>query len=313
MPERHDTPETAALLEALRGVLVPLARLAVAHGVAFGTVEQLAKQAFVAAAREAHEAAAQPHRMVSRIATATGLTRREVARLLQAGSDDGTLGATRSVPRTHANEVFARWMSDPRYRGRGGPRSLPRAGEAPSFEALAQSVTRDVHPRSLLDELIRLGLARHDEKRDRVRLCREAFVPHGDAARMLELLGSNVGDHLAGAVQNVLGTGNRHFEQALFADGLSSQSLERLQPLISAQWRNLRASLVPAVEAMLEADRAQAMKDAAHSADSANGADARAVGHSHRVRIGLYTYDDAEVAAAHPAAGRPRRIRRTEN
>ncbi len=308
MPERHDSPEAAALLEALREVLVPLARLAVARGVAFATVEQLAKQAFVDAARDAHEATAQPHRMVSRIATATGLTRREVARLMQARNGDEAPGAS-AVPRTHASEVFARWMSDPRYRTRSGPRTLPRVGEAPSFEALAQSVTRDVHPRSLLDELIRLGVASHDEKRDRVRLSREAFVPRGDATRMLGFLGSNVGDHLTGAVQNVLGAGNRHFEQALFAEGLSEESLERLRPLVSAQWRSLRALLVPAIEAMLQADRAGGSNDA----DRTRVADAAGTRRSHRVRIGLYTYDDADDAGALGARARPRRIRRAEN
>lgn len=312
MAELHDTPEAVALIEALRGVLVPMARLAVARGMPFATVERLAKQAFVEAAREAHEGTAQPHRMVSRIATATGLTRREVAGLMQPGGGDGDPGAAPSVPRTHASEVFARWMSDPRYRTRSGPRTLPRVGAAPSFEELAQSVTRDVHPRSLLDELIRLGLAVHDEKRDRVRLCREAFVPRGDAARMLGFLGSNVGDHLAGAVQNVLGSGNRHFEQALFADGLTEESVERLRPLVSAQWRSLRASLVPAIEAMLEAERAAGSKDADRGA-RAGASDATGGGHKHRVRIGLYTYDDADGTRALAAPARPRRIRAARN
>ena len=56
--------------------------------------------------------------------------------------------------------VFAHWRSDKRYRKRGGaPRTLPRVGPAPSFESLAQEVTRDVHPRALLEELLRLKLA----------------------------------------------------------------------------------------------------------------------------------------------------------
>ena len=54
--------------------------------------------------------------------------------------------------------------------------ALPRQGAAPSFESLAQEITRDVHPRSLLDELCRLGLATWDEAGDTVALSREAFV-----------------------------------------------------------------------------------------------------------------------------------------
>ncbi len=296
MPAPHDPPDSAALTEALRAVLVPLARLAVARGMPLAAVELLMKKAFVDAAREVHGGAAQPHRMVSRIATATGLTRREVTKLASPPQArvGGPGAAAPAAPRTHASEVFARWMSDPAYRTRRGPRSVTRLGDSPRFVALALSVTRDVHPRSLLDELIRLGLAEHDEARDSVSLSREAFVPRGDTARMLGFLGANVGDHLAGAVDNVLGEGDRHFEQALFADGLPDDAIERLRDLVSAQWKLLRAALVPALEAMIDAERAAGRRG------------------PRRVRIGLYTYDDgAGVSTEAAVQARPRRIRRT--
>ena len=291
-PAPYESPEADALSEALRAVLVPLARLAVARGVPFAAVEQVMKQAFVDAARAAHGPSALPHRMVSRIATATGLTRREVTRLTQGPVADAT---TPAMPRTHATEVFTRWMSDPQYRGRRGPRELPRLGEAPSFEALAQSVTRDVHSRSLLDELIRLGLASHDVETDRVALVRDAFVPRGDAGRMLGFLGANVGDHLAGAVDNVLGGGGRHFEQALFADGLPADAVAKLQDRIAEQWKLLRASLAPELERLIEAERAA-------GGEGIN-----------RVRIGLYTYEEGESAVAASPPARPRRIRSRES
>ena len=173
-----------ALLEALDALLAPLARLAVAKGMPCATVEDLLRRAFVRAAREAHPAL-PPHRRVSRIATATGLNRREVTRLTQ----PDTLPARR---RPLSAEVFARWIGEPQYRdARGRPRKLPRQGPAPSFEVLAQSVTRDVHPRSLLDELLRLGLAVFDAAGDRVKLVQDAFVPRGDSARMLGFDHSN--------------------------------------------------------------------------------------------------------------------------
>ena len=280
--------DAAPLNDALRNVLTPLARLAVARGVPFTMVEALLKQAFVDAARSVHGASGQPNRMVSRIATATGLTRREVTRLTQPAAPTAKAAPRRSL----ASEVFARWMSDPTYRTRKGPKALPRIGAAPSFEALAQSVTRDVHPRSMLDELIRLGLAAHDETSDRVTLVRETFVPRGNVERMMSLLGANVGDHLAGAVDNVLGDGSRHFEQALFADGLPPDAMLRLREVVLAQWKDLRASIVPALEAMLDAERQAGRDDGA------------------RVRIGLYTFTDAPASEpTPPAKARPRRIR----
>lgn len=277
LPSAASAPEAAALVQAIQAVLRPLARLAVAKGMPCPVVEAQLKRAFVAAAREAHPHL-PAHRAVSRIATATGLNRREVTRLTQTTDPPPTR-------RPVAAELFARWASDPSYRDRRGrPRVLPRQGDAPSFESLAQSVTRDVHPRSLLDELVRLGLAVHDAERDTVRLVRDAFVPRGDAERMLGFLGHNVGDHLDAAVANVLGDGGDHFEQAIFADGLSAHSLERMRELVSAQWRELVSALVPAIQALIEQDRA-----AARVCDR-------------RVRIGLYTFDDRTDVEPAPGA-----------
>lgn len=289
-PEAADPAETVALEQAVRGLLEPLARLAVARGVPFAALEQALKQACVDAASQAHGGAAQAHRQVSRIASATGLSRREVARLTQPEA----MARPPAPPRTRASELFARWMSDPVYRTRRGPRTLPRLGPAPSFESLAQAVTREVHPRGLLDEMLRLNLASHDLERDTVALAQPAFVPRGDAARMLGFLGANVGDHLSAAVDNVLADGGRHVEQALFADGLPENDLPRVRELVAAQWPVLRAALVPELTRML---------DAAQAAGTPG---------TRRVRVGLYGYDDGAAAAPDTAPPRPRRIRPLE-
>jgi hypothetical protein len=261
----------AALAEALERVLLPLARLAVARGQPFPVLQELMKRAFVRAAREMQLGSG--HRDISRIATATGLTRREVTRL--------TLEADAPAPErsSPATQIFTRWLGSKRLRdSRGRPRALPRQGPAPSFEALAQSVTRDVHPRSLLEELCRLGLARHDAERDEVHLLKEAFVPRDDLARMYSLLGRNAGDHLAAGVANVLGEARQHFEQAVFADGLTDASVDAAKKLVNAQWRALMAAIVPELEALVAAD---AEKPTARR----------------RLRVGLYSYDEAEPDA----------------
>ena len=265
--------ESVALVQAIGRLVLPLARLAVAKGLPFAVVEAQLKQAFVQAGREAHPQLSA-HRVVSRIATATGLSRREVTRLTQMRSP---LPQRRPV----AAELFAHWAHDPAYQDRRGrPRVLPRQGEALSFESLAQSVTRDVHPRSLLDELLRLGLAVHDVERDSVSLAQDAFVPRGDVERMLGFLSDNVGDHLSAAVANVLSDGHAHFEQAIFADELSVESILHIRTLVSTQWREATATLVPAIEALIEQDRAAGRVQ------------------DQRLRIGLYTYTDRMDGAA---------------
>lgn len=280
------SPEQQALREALVQLLAPVARLAVARGLPFAAVEEMLKQSFVDAASAAHPTLA-PHRRVSRIATATGINRREVTRLTQRQRR----GAPEAPARSLASELFAHWRTQSPYRDEHGePRTLPRQGPAPSFETLAQEITRDVHPRSLLEELVRLGLAAvvpaSDAAGERVQLLRDAYVPSGDRVRMLGFLGDNVGDHLGAAVDNVLGGDRRHFEQAVFADGLSAESIASLRPLIAAQWQALLAALVPHLEARVAADAA--------CEPPPQG----------RVRVGLYSFNpDAPAPQAAPGAG----------
>jgi len=282
-----ESDEQQALLAALRKVLEPLATLAVQRGLPYAAVEELLRRGFVGAADAAHPDVLA-HRKVSRLATTTGINRREVARLLGVLRD---AQASQQLPRRSlASEVFAHWMSDARYRDRRGePRALRRHGRAPSFESLAQAITRDVHPRSLLDELLRLKLAVHDQEHDTVELVRDAFVPRGDRVRMLQYLGHNVGDHLSGAVANVLGEGRRHFEQAIFAEGLSEASVQESWQYISELWKGLLAALVPALEDKVERDRPLG-------------------GATHRLRLGLYTFDENPAATTKAVA--PRKTRK---
>ncbi len=282
-----------ALLEAMQALLEPLAALAVARGVSYASVDELLRAAFVAAAHAAH-AGLPEHRRVSRISAATGIHRREVTRLTQRAPR--ATANTRSVP----SEVFARWTTAPEYLdAQRRPRTLPRVGPSPSFEALAQSVTRDMHPRSVLEELLRLGMVGHDADADTVAPLRNAFVPRADRARMDAFLGANVGDHLRAAVANVLGERSAHFEQALFADGLGEASLARVRERVAAKWRELTTELVPVLEGMVAADAG--LPDAERR----------------RVRVGLYSFSTgaAGTAASGPApeptvAPRPTRQRR---
>jgi hypothetical protein len=217
-PAARSPLQQGALLQACRAVLRPLAKLAVGRGLPFGDIVEVLKQCFVEAALAAHPGVA-PHRAVSRISAATGLNRREVTRLMQGA------GAEAPARPSPATQAFTRWLSDSAFlRADGAPAPLRLQGPAPSFESLAHSVTRDVHPRSLLEELTRLGLAQLDEADGCIHLLQTAFVPRADRDRMLSFLGDNVGDHLEAAVANVLVDGSRHFEQALFADELSEAS-----------------------------------------------------------------------------------------
>ncbi|HET9977854.1 MAG TPA: DUF6502 family protein [Burkholderiaceae bacterium] len=284
-PASTDAPD-AALLAALARVLEPLARLAVARGLPHAVIDEMLRAAFVTSAHAAHPGL-PPHRRVSRIAAATGINRREVSRLLHAEASRAAAPPTR----TPAAMVFAHWRNDPAWRTKDGkPRVLPRTGAAPSFEALAHEVTRDVHPRALLEELLRLKLATLDEARDRVALVALDFIPRGDAVRMAQWMGANVGDHFGAAVANLVDGEPVHPEQAIAAEGLSEASVRSVRPLLNKHWQALTEDLVPLLERLIEQDRA-----------------GPAGSNTHRVRIGLYGFDDAPSPPATAATRPPRK------
>ena len=276
-PTRPDAlrADQQALVAVVGQLFAPLARLCLAKGVSVQAVEETLRLAFVTAAQE-NCAGMNPERLTSRISTMTGLTRREVARLQ--ASEPPARPRTRSV----ASDVLTAWVSQPDYVDtRGLPMTLPRTGPAPSFEALASGVTRDVHATSILADMQRLGLIARDPVRDTVALLESVFVPQSDWPRLVGFLGANVGDHLQGSVDNVLSDGHRHFEQSLLADELSVESLEQAKTLITEQWRELMTHLAPRLQALMEQDRTQQRA------------------RDHQVRIGMYSFMSAmpEVAA----------------
>lgn len=261
-------PENSVLFRTLKLLLLPLARLCLANGITFAAAEEVLKRAFVEEAN-AMQPGAPEHGKVSRISTVTGINRREVTRITTSKTSD------LATKRPLASEVLARWTTDPTWRDREGkPLAIKRQGATLSFETLAQSITRDVHPRSILDELIRLELVIYDERHDHVILACKDYVPKNDCKQMFNFLGDNVGDHLNAAVANVLHDGNSHLEQAVFADELSAESLERFLPVVMTYWNELHEKVVPALTSLIVED-----KHAGRARDK-------------RIRIGLYTFTD---------------------
>lgn len=210
--------QKAHVLTILDPLLAAVARLMVARGVPFGDFADRMKVHFLhAALRDAGAAATD-----SRLSLLTGLQRRDVARLRG-------LEAAEAPRVNHLARLVAIWGGDPDYRGA----DLPRRGAAPSFEALAARVRRDVHPRSLADQLVAAGsVAELDD--DRLRLLRPWYQPLAGSEAQLEYLARNVGDHLEAAVGNVTAESPPHLERAVHYSHLSAETVADLD----AVWRS---------------------------------------------------------------------------
>ena len=213
----------------------------------------------------------------SRVSLLTGLQRKDVktlrARLEEPSPDNAAAGAG-PLPR-----VLARWMSGLPYSdGIGAPRPLPRMGDAPSFEALVAEISRDIHARTVLDELKRQGLADHDRTADTVTLTAQAYLPNRNDDALVGYFGANLGDHAEAAAENLAAAPEPgpFFERATHYNKLTPDALDQL----GSRARKLQANVL----SELSADALTLQKR--------DAGDAAATG---RFRCGAYVYTSSPV------------------
>ena len=112
---------------------------------------------------------------------------------------------------TNIATLLGRWMATPDLVGTDGvPRALPRTGPN-SFEELAKSISQDIRPRTMLDEMLRQGLIRQEG--ELLHLDADAFLGPADLEQKVYFFAENVGDHLAAAVDNLLALRRRGFRR----------------------------------------------------------------------------------------------------
>ena len=270
-------------------MLAPLARLLVAHGVTYPQLAQALKPVFLAAARAELAGSGRPD-TDSALSLLSGVHRKDVRALVR-GAARVADGGARAL--SFAAEVFTRWANDRRYAdAKGRPAALPLRGRGPrSFDRLVRSVSKDFHPRSVLEEMLRLGVAEIDG--ERVRLKTRGFVPQRGFGEVAYYVAANVRDHLAAADANLRAAGsiaNTPFlEHAVYADELSPRSAAQLQRLARRLWATAVKRVYKAATAAVEADRA--LPEAQRSA---------------RMRFGAYYFAEPAEEPA-PAAKRKRR------
>ena len=169
--------------------------------------------------------------------------------------------ALRQRRRARTSAIIARWLAAPEFTdAKGEPLPLPRTaeGDAPSFEQLVESITKDVRPRAVLDEWLDRKLVTINGD-DEIVLIDTGFVPRGDDDRKWHYLGRNLHDHVAAAAENVSCPAPRFLERAVHYDGLSPKLAKRLE----ARSRELAMEALKV--ANREANRALAKDKGGHS------------------------------------------------
>ncbi|MCB0329768.1 MAG: hypothetical protein KDD70_08890 [Bdellovibrionales bacterium] len=131
-------------------LLLPVARFCLKRGLVVQEITETLKQALVDAAVEDLEKDERKV-SVSSISTRTGIRRREVTRIWR---HQETKEVTPSVP----SRVLSRWCEDERFLTKSGrPRVLSFEADRGEFVDLAQSVSKDIYPKVVLQTLINAG------------------------------------------------------------------------------------------------------------------------------------------------------------
>jgi hypothetical protein len=263
-------------------MLSPLAKAMVANGVTYPVFAQALKRVFLEAARAELEKA-DKRATDSALSLLSGVHRKDV-RVMTEEDNASVVASVRAC--SLVSEVVTRWLTHPTYIGSNGQAlTIPLRGDAPSFEHLSQSVSKDFHSRSVLDELVRLGLVRVGG--ESVALTDDVFVSSNDFVNRAYFFSRNVHDHIAAGAANLAeGEGDPPFlEYAVFADGLSAASTHQLHVRARQLWLRAFRQIVSEASALEEQDRAKPLEE-----------------RSRRMRFGVFFYEEP-VAATNKDVG----------
>ncbi len=272
--EQNETPAvpgpSTRLTAAVRMLLRPLVHLLLSRQITFPMLSGWLKEIYVEVARD--EFAIEGKRLTdSRVHLLTGIHRKDVKRLREQPEDAETEERPKSL--TLGAQIVARWTDVAEFQDEAGkPRPLPRRPtpvEA-SFEDLVASVSRDIRPRSVLDEWLRLGVASLDDS-DHVVLNGDAFIPSKSFEEKAYSLGHTLHDHIAAGAHNLRDGDPPMMERSVFYASLSDESVQELLELAEAR----------GMDALHEVNR---------RAIELQERDGGGKGAVHRMRFGIYSF-----------------------
>jgi hypothetical protein len=185
---------------AVATLLRPLFRVLLRNGKSFSAFEEVAKRTFVDVAMNDFSIPGKKP-SISRASILSGLTRKEVQRLVQ---EQDLPDAAAGERHNRAARVLTGWVRDADFLDEiGRPRPLDIEGER-SFATLVKRYSGDMPTRAMLDELLRVGAVR--QKPDgRFDLMARGYVPRKDADEMVSMLGTDVADLIATIDHNIHG------------------------------------------------------------------------------------------------------------
>lgn len=260
----------AKLLSAIVKVMRPLVRLMLSFQITYPMLISLLKRLYVEVA-EQEFSVHDKRQSDSRITMLTGVHRKDVKRIRENKEPLASVPSNISI----GAQLIAIWTGSDRYCDKNGhPVALPMTttDQSPSFEELVERVCRkDIRPRVILDEWLRLGVARMNEE-ERIILDTGAFTPQQGFDEKAFFFGKSLHDHISAGTHNLLGQKPPFFDRTVYYDQLSAESVEEISELA----RQL------GMEALLKVNHRALTLQQRDQGNSAN----------YRMNFGIFHYND---------------------
>jgi hypothetical protein len=273
-----------ALHGALMRLLRPLVRVLLRHAVPYAAFDALAKRVYVETALKDF-AIPGKKASISRASILTGLTRKDVKRLVD---DPADADPEISERYNRAARVLTGWIRDPDFHAADGrPRALADEGEL-GFGALVRRHSGDMPTRAVLDELLRVGAVRQRDDGLYEPVAR-AYVPQQGTLDKLNILGSDVADLIDTIDHNLQhGGSDPRFQRKVMYHSIDVAALPAFRRLGAAQAQ----ALLEKLDGWL----------AAHDTDPADPpADAVSAPRA-RVGLGIYYFEEQLAPPSSPAS-----------
>ena len=217
------------LLAAYRVLMGPLVRILLRQGISFAEFSEVGKAVYVEVALKDFKVSGR-RATRTRIAVMTGLTRKEVKRVIDEAEKE------RYELKTGVNRltrVLVGWHTDPDFTGPYGmPLELQYETAVPGEPTVAELVKRhsgDMSPRSIIDELIRVSAVRETDA-GWYRVLRRDYIPEAQGIHNFERTGSVVRNFVNTIDFNMTKSapGKGRFErQAIADDGIRKEDIPK--------------------------------------------------------------------------------------
>ncbi len=234
-----ETKIVQAISAAVTTLLRPLVRILLRNGIPYRTFSDIAKRVYVEMATE--EFGIQGRKQSkSRVSILTGLSRKEVLRVMRLPAPDD-LGAGARYNR--AARVIAGWVRDPRFDdGSGNPSELPFEEGSSSFRELVKTYSGDATPRAVLDELLRVGTVERIPGGN-IRLLERSYIPKRGEIDKIGILGVDTSDLIATIDHNIRQPDAPFFQRKVCYDNLPLEALPELEKITANRGQALLESL----------------------------------------------------------------------